>query len=159
MNKTKLLPLFVIVAVAAMMGAASIAPVYAPGKTTDTHEITEDLIGPAGPFCGSANTNLFLKVNTFEKVWDNGHAKMHLNAQFNLYDSSTEELVGTIPGIVINIQTSKDVLPLSLNINTGGAGTCTDGSPLPDIDPPGSHCGLTIQRDGDTIAHSVICVF
>ena len=50
MTKTKLLPLFVIVAVAAMMGAASIAPAYAAQKTEDTHETTEDFILDIGSF-------------------------------------------------------------------------------------------------------------
>jgi len=158
MTKTKLLPLFVIVAVAAMMGASSIAPTYAAQKTINTHEMTEDFaLNVPVPICGAAvGVDIFLQVNTFEKRWDNGHFKLHTNSHFNVYDDITGELIGTIPGNAINFQ-GKDALPISLNVNAGGEGACTDGTPL-EIEPA-SHCGLTIQRDGDTIVHSVICVF
>jgi len=159
MNKTKLLPLFVIVAVAAMMGAASIAPTYAAQKTTDTHDTSEVLAGGLGAQCGSASTNLFVKSNSFTKVWDNGKMKTHASVKFTLYDVSTGVLVGTIPGQVINFQGDTSALPISIQINAGGTGTCTDGTPLPFqiIEP--FHCGFTVQRDGDVIAHNVACDF
>ncbi len=158
MTKTKLLPLLVIVAVAAMMGAASIAPAYAAQKITNTHEITEDFIdNVAVPICGAAvGVDLFVQVNMFTKEWDNGHFKIHINSHFNVYDDITGELVGTIPGNAINFQ-GKDALPISLNVNSGGEGACTDGSPLQF--ESASHCGVTIQRSGNTIVHSVACDF
>ena len=158
MTKTKLLPLFVIVAIAAMMGVSSIAPAYAAQKTTNEHEETKELIGNVGAICGSASVELFVETNVFTMEWDNGHFKIHSDFKFTLYDTSTGELVGTIPGGTFNFQGKNFVGPISIQLNTGGTGTCTDGSPLPEFVDE-SHCGLTLQRSGDIIAHNVICDF
>ena len=157
MTNTKFFSVFAIVAVAAMMGAASIAPAYAAAKTS-THEETKDLIGPVGAICDSASVDLFVETNVFTIEWNNGHFKIHSDFKFTLYDTSTGDLVGTIPGSALNFQGKNFVGPISIQLNTGGIGACTNGTPLFEIFEE-SHCGQTFQRTGDTISHNVACVF
>ena len=157
MTQTKVLSVFVIVAVAVMMSASSIAPAYATMKTTDEH-----IDGETPPFlfidnpCGDGFVVVTLEFNDFLKIWDNNRYKFHSSSQFNLYLFPSGELVGTVPLEVINAQGNDIDGPESYNVNIGGDGECLNGTTFPVIDA--IHCGATIQRDGDTIAHSVDCI-
>ena len=155
MTNKKILPVFAIVAVAAMMGVSSIAPAYAAQKVINFHEEAETFAFVTGNPCGDGFVFVTIATNTFLKAWDNGKFKFHDDAQFNLYVIGPV-LVGTVPLKAINIQGDLDDLPISGNFNTGGDGECLNGTTFPAFDE--FHCGNTLQKHGDLIDHSVSCI-
>ena len=154
MTNTKVLSVFAIVAVAAMMGASTIAPAYAAQKFIDFKEQSETPAGFAVNLCGEVVVELTISTNTFLKVWDNQKFKFHDDAQINLY-SLGGALVGTAPLQSLNIQGDLDDFPISGNFNQGGDGECLDGTTFTAF--PADHCGATLQKDGELIEHSVSC--
>ena len=156
MTKTKILSVFTIVAVAAMMGVSAIAPAYAAQKIINEHEENEILAFVVGNPCGDGDVLVTFYTNEFIKAWDNDKFKFHSSAQFNLYAIPSLELVGTVPVQSINIQGDLVDLPISGNFNAGGDGECLNGTTFPAS--PEFHCGNTLQKDGDLIDHSVSCI-
>ena len=156
MTKTKILSVFVIVAVAAMMGASSIAPAYAAQKVVNFHEEDEDFISLAPNPCGDGLVAAILVTNTFLKAWDNGKFKLHDDAEIILI-AQGPTLVGTIPLNALNIQGDLDDLPISGNFNLGGDGECADGTTFENPIADEFHCGATVQKDGDVVDHAVSC--
>lgn len=141
--------------IAALLIGVGFAPAFAAAKVINLHDEDEIFLGIDGPFCGEALVAITLESNSFIKLWDNGHFKAHIDSQFNLYNEGGD-LVGTVPNEAINIQGNIANLPISGNLNTGGDGACVDGTPITGL--PEFHCGNTLQRDGDLIAHSLSCL-
>lgn len=151
MNKTLTIAL-----IAALIVGTGVTSAYA-AKIVDQfkdngEEFVDDL---AEPLCGEASEYYTVEWNAFGKLWDNDKTKYHESAQYNIYNS-TDDLVGIVPIIAINYQGSLSN-PQSFNYNFAGDGYCIyNDITFPGIDDE-FHCGSTIQKDGDEIAHSVYC--
>jgi len=89
------LAVFAIVAIAAMMGVASVAPAYAAKKDVDTNE-TVTTTPVARGVCGVAFLDT-VKVRTdIITIWDNGHYKMSVSFEKKFYaqdDVNQENLI------------------------------------------------------------------
>jgi len=143
MTKTKLLPLFVIVAVAAMMGTASIAPAYAAQKVTDTSSKT------SGSFlaivCGQLVDATFKTLSRFV-LWDNDQFKTHSKTSFKLTDTVTGALVGTVNSVSNN---QGDFVDLPVSVQRNQNVTCAGTGQISNF-----NSGLTIHKDGSITFHS-----
>jgi len=146
--------LLTIAMIATVMVSAGFTPAFAAKVVNESRTQDEVFAFSTGPLCGADPVDVFIEFNSFFKLWDNGHIKLHDDTQYNLYDEFGV-LVGTAPLGAFNFQGNLDNLPISYNLNLGGDGTCTDGSTF-EADPS-FHCGATIQKDGDLIVHSVDC--
>ena len=141
MTKTKLLPLLAIVAIAAMMGAASIAPAYAAQKVIDTNDKTS---GSFVAFACGTLVDVAFKSHFRFVVWDNDKFKFHSNDSFKLTDFFTGASVGIASGTT-NQQGDFVDLPISFQSNFNIS--CKNAPNTND------HFGSTIHKDGSITFH------
>jgi len=142
--------------IATVLIGSGFTSAYAAEKVLNLRDNDEIFVGVEGPLCGSDDVVITLESNAFIKLWTNDHFKVHISSQFNLYDLVTGVLVGTAPNEAINIQGNLSNLPISGNFNAGGDGTCVDGTTFPAL--ASFHCGNTLQKSGELIAHSISCL-
>ena len=145
MTNTKYFSVFAIVAVAAIMGVASIAPALAE-RTVKTNDLNVTFpvldFSPAG-LCGDDIALRTIHIQT--KEWNNGKVVFHINVDSLLGDFGAGELVGT-SSFVLNFVGDTDDFPLVLQANA--TVECVDGST-----PLNEHFGFTVDRNGEVHPH------
>jgi len=148
--------LLAIAMVAAVIASTGFTPAFAANpKVDDTHTEGEDFAF-SDAFCGVNPADVYFEFNEFYKEWANGHYKIHLDGQFNIYDG-TGLLIGTVPFIALNEQGNVSDLPVSYQLNFGGDGTCIyTGETITGFEE--FHCGATLHRDGTTTVHTIDCL-
>ena len=119
--------------------------------TVNEKDNGEDFIGPIEPVCGYDEEYMTMEWNSWIKIWNNGHGKIHDSVQYNIYNS-TDHLVGTIPGHSFNESVMPGDLPYVQQWNIGGAGTCIDGTEIPEMEEEAT-CGFTIDENGEFHPH------
>ena len=136
------LAVLAIVAIAAMMGASSIAPAFAGSKTT---------IDTSGDFkifkimgCG-----VIVDVDGESKssmtFWDNGKVQIKKTTKLTLIDRDTREIVGKgVSTSSFNISSKE--LPMTSQENTNI--NCINGESNEKV-----HTGFTIHKDGSMTFH------
>jgi len=140
MTKTKILALFAIVAVAAMMGTASITPAYAAQKVADRS--SKETISDNGLLCGELVQIDGFFLSRFIQ-WDNDKFVLHFNFNVVLTDASGKG-VGTWSGVFYQQGDSGD-LPVSFQSNSKV--TCKNA--------PNSisNFGAILHKDGSVTFH------
>jgi len=132
------LAVFAIVAIAAMMGAATVAPAFAGNSKT-----TFDTGGDFKIFeifgCG-----VIVDVDGESKgsitTWDNGKMQIKTNTKLTLIDRETREIVGKgVSTSSFNISSKE--LPQTLQENTNI--NCINGESNEKV-----HTGFTVHKDG-----------
>jgi len=95
------LAVFAIVAIAAMMGAASVAPAYAAPKDAVTKDVDKTTVEPKTGVQRECGTEYlaFNEIRTTKgKIWSNGHFKMSVSWEkefFAITDVNQEVLLAT----------------------------------------------------------------
>jgi len=141
-TKPKLLPLFVIVAVAAMMGTASIAPAYAAQKTTDTKfniDYTYEVIVCEQVVQADVNNKGHFII------WDNNKFNFKTTIVWKFTDASGNN-VGHHTGTNSQHGTIGDT-PQVYQVN--GITTCAGTGQV-----SYHHFGVTLHKDGTVNIHS-----
>ena len=141
MTNTKVLSVFAIVAVAAMMGVASIAPAYAAQKLVD------DKINIEGSFpsfqCG-VPVDINFKNTGQVTIWDNGKFNAKVFTNYVLTDLNGDK-VGVAHDTFSEVGEFGD-LPIvrqsNFNFTCEGSGVQTS-----------FHAGITLHRDGSVSNH------
>ena len=141
MTNTNFLAVFAIVAIAAMMGAASIAPAYAAQKIIDTHTKDTGFFGTN--VCGTFVVGE-LHINTHFRLWDNGHHKFHSTINGEMFDFVTGAFVADVTQ-VLNSSGGATTLPFVLQDSFNVE--CADGT------TEGFHFGITIDENGKAHVH------
>jgi len=146
------LAVFAIVAVAAMMGAASVAPAYAAKLEVNTTDVNSvDFPFPASvEICGATYVTMSVTITTKLHMWDTGKVKLH-QVTATTFTDADGNILGTGKA-VFNEITKAGKLPMSIsqeNIKY----SCTNGESLPSIN---DHYGHTtkINKDGTITHHS-----
>jgi len=148
MTNTKILSVFVIVAVAAMMGVSAIAPAYAAQKLVNEREETHVDFPISGELCGITSDFTVEQWTTiFTIIWDNGHFKFHINQLTIVTDDNDGDAVVLTIEIAQNQQGNFGVgTTQSVQLNEDGL--CTDGTVF-----SSEHNGATLHRDGTITLH------
>ena len=150
MTNTKILSVFVIVAVAAMMGVSAIAPAYAERVTKDVNERdeTHSEFPFSGELCGiTSDFTVEQWTTTFAMIWSNGQFKAHIDQLSIVTDDNDGD------ALVLTIQIAQN------NQGNFGAGEvqsiqlneewlCADGTVF-----SSDHNGATLHRDGTITLH------
>ena len=141
MGKTKLLPLFVIVSVAAIMGTASIAPAYAAQKVVDDR--FDDDITFVTSICGqTVQADVNMKGRFI--LWDNDKFILKSTNNSKFTDASGKK-VARLTDISINVGTIGDapvVVQFSKVVTCAGTGL---------VDT--FQFGATVHKDGSVNFH------
>ena len=142
------LAVFAIVAIAAMMGASSVAPAYAAKPIVNTN----DKVGPIEfPFpasveiCGVTNLTFLTTLITNFKEWANGKIKMHLVTQTSFVDQDGN-VVAAGTAVANEISKSDNTHPKITQDNTSFS--CTNGESDPENEF-NFHNGMTVTFDKD----------
>jgi len=141
MGKTKLLPLFVIVSVAAIMGTASIAPAYAAQKEVDDR-FDFDLTFVTS-ICGQV-VQADVNIKGRFIIWDNDKFMFKSTNNSKFTDASGKK-VARLTETSINVGTFGDA-PVVLQV--GGVVTCAGTGLVGTF-----QLGSTIHKDGSFNFH------
>ena len=148
MTNTKILSVFVIVAVAAMMGVSAIAPAYAAQKEVNERDEFHDEFPFSGEVCGiTSDFTVEQWFFAFSTIWDNGHFKFHSEIMIILTDDNNNDAVVVTIEAVENLQgnfNSGETQSIQFNEE----GLCGDGTTFSSI-----HSGATLHRDGTITVH------
>ncbi len=141
------LAVFAIVAIAAMMGAASVAPAYAAKLLVNETTVSE--MGPypyPAEICGVKPVILFQTTVTKVHMWDTGKVKLH-EETFITFEDMDGKIIGQGSG-VLNEITNVDKLPLEISRDNGKL-KCTNGESDPEFEY-NNHFGhkTTVNKDG-----------
>ncbi len=141
------LAVFAIVAIAVMMGAASVAPAYAaPDKKVYDEKIkVNDTIDVGGVICGESGATADRKINGHITVWTNGNFNFQSTIMKKFFDSDGEAIGHS--SAKVHIQDAVNGGPLKIQDSTKVI--CSNGAPN-DAD----HFGITIHKDGSVNFHS-----
>jgi len=141
------LAVFAIVAIAAMMGAASVAPAYAAKLEVNTTDVIEvNFPFPASvEICGETSVEMIVVITTKLHMWDTGKVKLHQETATTFTDADGN-IIGTGKS-VLNEMTKADKLPMSIS-QENNKFSCTNGESLPSINDHYGH-KTTIDKDGN----------
>jgi len=136
-----------IVAIATMMGAASVAPVYAAEL-----EVNETYVEEMGPYpfpaevCGVQSVVMLQTTITKVYIWDTGKVQLHQKTFFNF-----EDIDGNIIGQgfgELNEMTKVDKLPKDIS-EENNKFKCTNGASDPEFEGYNSFGHITtVNKDG-----------
>jgi len=146
------LAVFAIVAIAAMMGASTVAPAYAAKLTVNTTDVAEmDFPYPASvEICGATSVKMLVVITTKLHMWDTGKVKLHQETATTFTDADGN-IIGTGKS-VLNEMTKANKLPMSIS-QENNKFSCTNGESLPSINDHFGHT-TTIDKDGNIKHHS-----
>jgi len=136
------LAVLAIVAIAAMMGAASVAPVYAAEKTSDVKldEFEDDLTQRS--VCGETLVDVERTTKTRSTIWDNGHYKLHITIAKKFFNQDTGEELGHFTSV--SKHTGKDFgVFISQSFEMNESFKCLNG-----IGNGNDTFGFTVDEDG-----------
>jgi len=146
------LAVFAIVAIAAMMGAATVAPAYAAKLEVNNTDVSEmDYPFPASVvICGATSVTQHSVITMKVHMWDTGKVKLHQVTATTFIDSEGN-IVGTGKS-VLNEITNTDKLPLKIS-HENDKFSCTNGESSPSWN---NHYGIitTVDKDGNVIHRS-----
>ena len=146
------LAVFAIVAIAAMMGAATVAQAYAAKLEVNTTDVVEvNFPFPAFvEICGETSVEMIVVITTKLHMWDTGKVKLHQETATTFTDADGN-IIGTGKA-VLNEMTKADKLPMSIS-QENNKFSCTNGESLPSIN---DHFGHTtkIDKDGNITHHN-----
>ena len=143
----KKLAFMAIPVLAAILIGGSLSPAFAAQKFVDQNDVFVNSFGPFGGLC-SPNPELWVFVDHFViKIWDNGHAKFHLDSQVFFIDTVTGAVTGSGESV-----TNQSVQPGGLPFvdQSNFEFVCTDGS-----EPfgPSFSFGFTVDENGNFHNH------
>ena len=148
MINTKILSVFVIVAVAAMMGVSAIAPAYAAQKDVNERDEFHDEFPFSGTLCGiTSDFTVEQWVSTFTIIWDNGHFKFHAEVLIIVTDDNDGDAVVLTIEQVLNQQGNFGEGEVQ-SVQFNEEGLCADGTTF-----SSEHSGATLHRDGTVTVH------
>jgi len=150
------LAVFAIVAIAAMMGAASVAPAYAAKKTVDIVVALDDTTGDQRDICGFG----LVKLNWFKSetrtftLWDNGHFKLSFTWEKEYYEKADTDklnLIATASSTTKKQGSFEDPEDLSevIILTEKSLVKCKNGEPS-----EVTHSGFTLHKDGTVTVHN-----
>ena len=148
MTNTKILSVFVIVAVAAMMGVSAIAPAYAAQKVVNERVETHVEFPVIGTLCGiTSDFTVEQWTNSFVIIWDNGHFKAHVDQLIIVTDDNDGD------ALVLTIETAQNQqgnfgAETTQSFQVNEEGLCADGTVF-----SSEHGGFTLHRDGTFNLH------
>ncbi len=149
MTNTKILSVFAIVAVAAMMGVSSIAPAYAAQKVVDDRTEFHSEFSFVGTTCGITSVFTVQQWSVdFIKIWSNDHYKIHSETVVIVTDDNDGDAVVLNIESVFNQQGNFSNNPQSIQYNEEGL--CADGTTFSSV-----HVGSTLHRDGTQTDHHI----
>jgi len=147
------LAVFAIVAIAAMMGAASVAPAYAVKLL-----VNETTVSELGPFpfpaevCGEKPVVMLETKITKVYMWDTGKVKLHEETYINFEDMDGN-IVGQGSG-VLDEMTKVDKLPKDIS-HENTKFKCVNGESDPEFEGYNSFGSITtVDKDGTITTHS-----
>ncbi len=152
MSRTTL-AVFAIVAIAVMMGAASVAPAYAAKlevNRTDVMEM-EPYLFPA-EVCGVLPVVMLQTTITKVYIWDTGKVKLEQKTYFTFEDLD-DNIVGQGFG-KLNEITKVDKLPKDIS-QENNRFKCTNGASDPEFEGQNNFGQITtVDKDGNITSHS-----